>query len=186
MNLELNVMLAPATGWTRAMKEPAGHWLARPLFFLLVFGCAASLSVSGRVTARLALPAAISMSFIPLAQAVSLAVVCRGRVPLRRAVDLFSIGNAPWLLLLLAFAGTWAFVPSATVYEHFDLWRDAFMALFVWSAWMDLQFFRVVTGRRPVGALFVLAAQRLICWGLALSIFVGPAGVQVVEGWFTE
>src|SRR5437763_17006530 len=94
---EIAVMVSPASAFRRIAKLPAsGNWFARPLLVLLVFGCAVSLMTSGRLTLRLALPAMVYASFVPLLEMASLGAVCRGRLPFRRAVDLFFVGHAPW------------------------------------------------------------------------------------------
>ena len=63
-----------------SMEQPAHHpgaWLAirRPLLVAAVFGCCISLMTSGRLSLRLAAPATLYWSFVPLLEIAGLAVV---------------------------------------------------------------------------------------------------------------
>jgi len=125
---EAAVLVAPWRAWPRVSEIPSGHWLARPLFALFVYGCAASLMTSGRVTLRLTVPAMLHGFYAPLLQMAALAVVCRGALPFRRAVDLFFAGHASTSLTFLAYAAAWGFAPTAQVKkprtgEAFDVQR---------------------------------------------------------------
>jgi hypothetical protein len=181
---ELGVVLFPAAEWSQEAKRPTSHhWLTRPLLFLVVAGCAVSMMTAGRVTLRLVLAVMVSASYVPLLQIASLAAACRRALPLRRAVDLFSIGNAPWMLLLLVYAGVWGFLPPAGVYANFKIGRIAAGALFCWSLYVDWWFFRAVAGRGPVAAARDLALQRLLCWGPGVAISIAPSAWQVIESW---
>jgi hypothetical protein len=138
---------------------------------------------AGHVTLRLVLAVMLSASYVPLLQIGSLAVVCRRSLPLRRAVDLFSIGNTPWMLLLLVYAAVWGFLPAADVFANFKIGRIAAGILFCWSLYVDWWFFRAVVVRGPVSAARDLVLQRLLCWGPGIAIFLAPAAWQVVESW---
>ena len=172
------MLIAPWRAWPQIAKEQERHWLARPLFALFVYGCAASLIISGRVTARLILPSMLHAVYAPALQMAALGVVCRGALPFRRAVDLFFAGHAAISVTLLAIAAGWGFLPAATMYAHAGIWLSAGLAAIVWSGHVDYWFFRVVVGRRPAAAVAALVLHRLL-WGIpALAIFVGPAAWQ--------
>src|SRR5262245_27299800 len=92
---DLWVMVRPATAYSRLAKLPAPRaaWTAlrRPLRMAFVLGCAMSLMTEGSITLRLALPAALCWSFIPLVQIACLAIShrrARPEVSLGRAIDL--------------------------------------------------------------------------------------------------
>jgi len=166
-------------------------WMAlrRPLLQAFVMGCAASLMTSGRLTWRLALPATIYWMFVPLCEIASLAVVTRrAKMPLARLIDPFLASATGWLLLMLVFAGAWALAPPLVVWSWSwmtakQTWLIAGGLVFAWSAYADFRFFRSVLGRTPAHAALDLAAQRLLCWGMAFTIFVAPGGWQTVASW---
>jgi hypothetical protein len=176
---EIAVLFSPAANWPRIAKLPAqGHWLSKPLFALFVFGCAASLMASGRVTLRLALPAMLYGAFAPVLQIVALRALDRRAVPFRRLVDLFFTGHAATSLVLLAFATAWVWSSPLAMYSRFQIWRLAGMALLAWSAYVDFRFFRAVAGRTVVQAARDLMAHRIL-WGIpAMAIFAGPSAWQ--------
>ena len=179
LSSDLAVALAPASAWPRVARIPSTHrWLARPLFALFLYGCAASLLMSGRVTLRLVPAAMLQAIYVPLLQMAALAVVCRGTLPLRRAVDLFYAGHAPVSLLLLAFASAWGFAPSGEAYGQMALWFWAMVLALAWSAYVDYHFFRSVAGRGAGGAVRAVLLHRLLWWIPALAIFVGPGAWQ--------
>ena len=73
-----------------------------------VFGCAVSLMTSGRLSLRLAAPATLYWSFLPLLEIAGLAAVWpwkRSPISFARAIDLFFVSNTPWSLWFTAFAG---------------------------------------------------------------------------------
>ncbi len=132
---------------------------------------------AGRLTLRLALPAALLWSFVPLLEIASLAIVCRGSLPIRRAVGLFFVGHAPWSLWMVASAAVWGLLPTAAVYPHVLLWKATAAAVLAWSAYIDYGFFREICGGR---ALARLLAQRALCWIPGSLLFVAPAGWQTI------
>ena len=140
-----------------------------------------SLAASGSVTARLALPAALYWSFVPLLEIAGLAVVLRKRL-CAEAIDEFFAGHGPWLLWLAAFAALWTFVPAPvafgrTGYPQFWYVLGALAA--AWSAWIDFAFFQRAGKRSRAGAARDVLVQRLVCWPLGMAIFVAPAAWQV-------
>jgi hypothetical protein len=181
-------MIQPARAWPRlaALRAEPGAWLwlRRPLLIAAVFGCMVSLMTSGRLTLRLAVPAALYCSFVPLCEIVALAAVPgRRKLPLAQAIDLFFIGQAPWMLWLTYFAAVWAFASPVHVFGWasrpwaFD--RCAMLAA-AWSLYIDFWFFRCVFGHSPVAVIRDLLVQRTISWTAGLAIFLSSAGVQVL------
>jgi hypothetical protein len=130
------------------------------------------------------LPATLYWTFVPVCQIASLAVVARRRkMPFAHLIDSYFKSHTAWLLWVMAFAAIWAFVPAPTVYGWMFLksfWFASAALVFAWSAYVDFGFFRQVLGRPPGQAARELAIQRLLCWAVALAIFVAPAGWQVV------
>jgi hypothetical protein len=177
---ELDVMLSPARAWRRLAKTPAtGNWVAGPLFVAFTLGCAISLIASGRLPLRLVLAGTLCGSFVPILEIISLAVVCRDVMPWRRAAELFFTGHGPWTLWLIGSATLWVLFPAPAMFRHNLSWKLSAIPVGVWSAYLDLQFFRKVCGG---AALRRLIAQRLICWVPGLLIFVAPAGWQTIAG----
>src|ERR1017187_10115962 len=94
-----------------AQQPPHSNaWLAirRPLLVAAVFGCAVSLMTSGRLSLRLAAPATLYWSFVPLLEIAGLGAVWpwkRSPISFARAIDLFFVSNTPWSLWFTAFAG---------------------------------------------------------------------------------
>lgn len=165
-------------------------WLAlrRPLLLALMLACTVSLITSGRVTLRLLLPALVYWSVVPLCEIASLAAVSRGRkLPFALLIDTFFMGHTVWFLLLTAFAALWAFVPPVTAsgwpFSN-NIWHTAAWLALGWSAYVDFRFFQRVLGRSWRRAALELVVQRAICWTAALTIFLAPAGAQVVQSAF--
>jgi hypothetical protein len=159
-------------------------WIAarRPLAVALGIGCAASLMAHGTVTPRLALPAALYWSFVPLLQIAGLALIL-GKDFSAEAIDDFFSGHGPWLLWLGAFAAFWAFVPGPVAYGKTgfpQVWYALAAVAAVWSAWLDFAFFRRIRRRSPKHAARDVLVQRLVCWPIGMIIFVAPAGWQTV------
>src|ERR1035441_1306513 len=126
-----------------AQQPPhSGVWLAirRPLLVAAVFGCAVSLMTSGRLSLRLAAPATLYWTFVPLLEIAGLAAVWpwkRSPVSFARGIDLFFVSNTPWSLWLCGFAGIWAFFPPALVIawtENPWPWYAPALAVGLWSA----------------------------------------------------
>lgn len=153
----------------------------RPLFLAFVFGCVVSMEASGRFTARLVADGMISFAFVPFVEAVALAVVFRRHahvIPFARAVDMYFVANAPWLLWLIALSTLRAFQSpiQATAPSPLLIWAvlASLVPVAVWSAWIDLHYFRVVLPR-PAGAMRDLLLERAIAWSCAIVYFLGYA-----------
>jgi len=173
------------------MAQPPSHpdaWLAirRPLLVAVVLGCAVSLMTSGRLSLRLAAPATLYWTFVPLLEIAGLAAVWpwkRSPVSFARAIDLFFVSNTPWSLWFTAFAALWALFPPARVFAWTGNpwpWYASALAVGLWCARLDFRFFRSVPGRTPARACRDLAVQRFIAWTGGVAWFMGPAAWQVV------
>lgn len=171
MSEELQVLLRPHSAYRRlARVEAAAVWWHRPAFFALLCGYVASLATSGRVTLRLAGPAAVYASLIPLIEIAMLRVLLGRKIG--RAVDLFFMGHAAWSLWMVALAGIFAILDPIQAYRVTGPpWGLMSLSVVVgWSAYTDWCFFRCVSPRRPVRNLLV---QRVVCWSIGLAIFGG-------------
>jgi hypothetical protein len=183
-------MLRPAAAYPQLAKHAveATHWIAirRPLRMAIVLGCAMSLMTEGRITLRLAVPAAIYWSFIPLFQAACLILSyrqARPEIPLARAIDLAFAGATPWLLWLTAYTSIWVFLPPAGGYtwsNRHEIWYSLAACAALWSAYIDFHYFRVIFGKTAASAGGTILWHRFVCWALGLSIFVLSAGWQTV------
>ena len=179
-------MLNPAAAYRFLACQPPGRggcltW-RRPLLVAFVLGCTMSLITSSSLTLRLAVPATIYWSFVPLAEIAALAAVCwRGRRArsFRQTVDLFFAGHGQWLFWLIGLCAIWSFVPpgiSSRTIAFTQVWLyGAGAIVVVWSAYIDFWFFRLVMGRNPARAGRDLVLQRLVSWAPIIAIFGGPA-----------
>jgi hypothetical protein len=192
---EVRVLLEPAATFRALAATPSGGaWtlLRRPLLLLLFMGATVSLQASDRLSVRLIADGVISFACVPFFEVLSLAIVYwhgrqARRVPFARVVDVFFAANAPWLLWLLAFdALRCAETPlQATARPAALLWTIelSLAAVAIWSAFIDLRFFREVLPRSRDTAVRDLAVQRIISWGGILGYFVGIAAWATVIGW---
>jgi hypothetical protein len=190
---DLWVMFRPAAAYKylRGLAVAPTRWIAirRPLFLCVALGCIMSLLTEGRITLRLAIPAAVYWSFIPLLQAACVAIShrrVRPEIPLARAIDLSFGADGPWFLWLLVYCSFWVLLPPDRAYRlasYHTIWYSAAVFAGLWSAYIDYWFFRTVFGSRPGHAGGLLVLYRAACWSAGLIIFVLPAGWQTVAGW---
>jgi hypothetical protein len=145
---------------------------------------------SGRLSLRLAVPAAIYWSFVPLLQIAALAVVWprkRSEHSFAQAIDRFFASQIPWSLWLCLFAALWGFLPPALVFSWTQnpwWWYGPALAVGLWAAWLDYGFFRTVSRRTPVLAIRDLVIERAIVWSAGLSLFLISSGTQVLASRF--
>lgn len=147
-----------------------------------MFGCTLSIQTSGKLTARLIVDGAVSFAFVPLFEIASLAVAYGRRrcaVSFGRAVDLFFAANAPWLVWMLAFSTLRLVLTPirASAPPVWLLWTVelSLVPIAAWSAYIDLQFFRVVLQRTEGDARRGLILQRAIGWTCSMAYFLGVA-----------
>ena len=179
---EVQVLRRPFAGYRALASElsPQGVrlLLRRPLFQALFLGGIVSLSTSERFTLRLILGGAVAWAFLPALQVVSMAVIARllgrGAVPLSRAVDLYFVGQGPWLLWLLAWTALATALPAPQAYALTGTWGFflSLAAAVTWSTTVRVAFFREVLalrGSRVLAALFLHAS---ITWGSVILFFL--------------
>jgi hypothetical protein len=178
------LMLNPAAAYRFLAQQASlrgGRWIGwrKPLLVAFVLGCTMSLITSAGLRLRLAGPATIYWSFVPLAETTALAAVCwRGKHArsFGRTVDLFFAGHGPWLFWLIGMCAVWSFVPPIQALVFTKVWLyGAGAIVIVWSACIDFCFFRFVMGRSLARAGCDLVLQRLISWTLIIAVFGGPA-----------
>jgi hypothetical protein len=109
---EVRVMLDPLSAYRRLAAAPPPPSLRvlvrRPALAALVIGGAVALTSTGGATARALVTTTISWSFVPVVQlcvaAVLIALTRRPGLRLISALDLFFVGQGPWLLWMLGVA----------------------------------------------------------------------------------
>jgi hypothetical protein len=164
---------------------------ARPLLLLFVLGCVVSLIASGRLSVRLIVDGSFSFAFLPACCVAGFAIVYFVRrerpVAFGRALDLFFIGQMPWLIWLIVFASVGAIVEPRRMGPWLRRLEWSVIVPFVWTAIIDFHFFREVMGRAPGAAVRDLVLYRAIAWGAATLYFFGIAiwyeVVPVVVDW---
>jgi hypothetical protein len=162
-------------------NSTSGWWLLvrRPLLLAFVLGCTVSLITAGCLTLRLVVSAGITWGFVPLLQIASLSAIRKKRVgttPLTSMVDLFFIGQGPWLCWLIAFGAYWSSVPAAAEFRTPTwLWIGSAAAVALWSARIDFWCFRGLLQRERNRALRDLLLQRAIAWGAGILYFGGSS-----------
>jgi len=162
--------VSTASGWS---------WLRHSLFLAFVLGCFVSVATSGRLSVRLVTDGALSFAFVPAIEIAAFALVLttgtRAEVPFRRAVDLFLLGNAPWLLWIVAAMVVAGLVPPKAVGSWMlPVFASSSLAA-GWSARIDYVFFRDVMQRSPRGAIQDLILFRAMAWPAATAYFLGIA-----------
>jgi hypothetical protein len=185
LSAEARILRSPSTAFRQLLQEPrSGPWVRwqRPLLLAFVLGCVVSIQASGALTTRLIVDGAISFAFIPLFEMLSLAIAFRaGHRPIAfaRAADLFFAANAPWLAWLMAFCVLRVSVSPlyATAPPVWLLWTVELSVIPValWSAHIDLHFFRTVLERTKTDALRGLILQRVLGWTASVVYFFGIA-----------
>jgi len=174
---DVRVLLRPAVAYGELAREPAGNaFLRRPLSFALAIGLAIAISASGRPTLRLVLGGAFAWAFVPALHAMAVSLIlltlARGRLPLRRALDLYFMGLLPWSAWLLAIAALASFTPPE---REWRIWTVALFTAplpFVWARVVTFAFFRHALGlgrrRSALAGALILA----IVWGSILGFFL--------------
>ena len=156
-----------------------GRILRQLLLLLLVISCMVSALVSGRFTARLILDGAVSFAFVPIVELLGFACVWKlyGRnQELKQTAGIFLAGNLPWLLWCLVITAIGCFVAPAQMDRLSGTLRNVFIygsagLVALWSAWMDLKYFREVLHSTERDAMKCVFAQRLISWGSGAVYF---------------
>jgi hypothetical protein len=162
--------------------------LKRPLFLAFFIGCTVSFLTAGTLTLRLLVPSMIYWSFVPIVEIAALAAVCwkdREAVAFSSLIDSFFAGYRPWLLWMVGMCVIWSLMLPSTKTEWTVsvVWQDAGIVIaLAWSVYIDFDFFRSVLKRSPARARRELSMQRLISWGLILTVLGGPTIWQGLTG----
>lgn len=163
-------------------RPPPTAWVLihRPLWWLLFIASFVSLTAAGRLVLPHIVSAMIAWAFVPLFQIAWVGIVARRFAPrhaLPSAVDLFYVGQGPWLLFLFFLAAVCLFVPD--VWGAFQ-WLLGSGVLFIagavtalWSIVLTHAFFRSGLGvSRPrafaaTGAYYTAFASTIVLYYLA-------------------
>jgi hypothetical protein len=176
---DARVIARPASTFRNlAAALPApGIWTAlrRPLLLCIVLSYGISMLVAGTVTARLALTAVLTWSYVPLVEVLGLLLVtwrARDRPPSSVTIDAFFVGHAPFTLFMLLLTFTISSLPVELRWSALigpALW----LAMFVlaWSAYVDVCFFRYVMHMPTGRAAGMAIGWRLITWTVVFGVF---------------
>ena len=164
-----------------ATIEERGAWvlLRRPLLWLLVTASFVSFTTTGRWVWVHVSTALVAWSFVPAYQILLVGLIgrraARGR-PLEQVVDLFFMGQGPWLLFFLLIAAVCLFAPDAWAtfgwLLDFGLLPVALLATLGWSGVLTWAFFR--------GALELDRGAAALAAGLFYAGFAAS-----IVGWYT-
>jgi hypothetical protein len=168
--------------------------LRKALPFLFAVGCLVSAAASGRFTIRLIVDGAISFAFIPLFDAVALAIVARVRLADRprtpRLLASFGDGYRPWLMWIVFAAAVMVLVPPRDVFPW--VLRSALSGVIplIMAIRADRDFFTGVMGRTYEAARIDVVWHRLLFWPACIVYFFGIAiwndtlpGLLMSVGW---
>lgn len=148
--------------------------LRRPLLVAAVLGVSAAMGGTGRVTPALLLSTTLCWVFaVGLQIAIALPLITgpsRRTVGLRRAVDLYFAGHAPWSLWMLA---TVAWAPSPIGRPLTPVLVAAAVPILLTPRILSA-FFREVLELDPRDALVRTAAQQAMTW-VAFVVLFGTA-----------
>lgn len=176
---EVRVMMEPLATYRRLAAEappPAPTLrvlLRRPALAALVIGGAVALTATGGATARALATTTICWSFVPglqlIVAAALIALVRRPGLRLTSALDLFFVGQGPWLLWVLGVAA-WALVAFQSgghAVPHLRSLLALALIPAVWTWFILLAFCQAVLGldrRRALGWTFLYQAA---IWSIA-------------------
>jgi hypothetical protein len=184
-SLDAHVLVRPAREFqslasVHAAQSRSSFWVAarRPLFLTFVLACGVSLIATSVASLRLIATSGFYWCFVPVVEILALALVIWRRPesrPFAHLVDLFFTGHAAWTMYLLIVAALLAMLPP--IY-----WRAVILGpgligitlVVVWSAYVDVCFFRHVCGVTLGRAIVNAALHRFVTWTLVLWIFAVP------------
>jgi len=171
----------------RSADARASLWTAarRPLFLTLLLATTVSIAGTGAATIRIVGPAMLYWVLVPLIELAALAAVVGRRwrrLPVSVVVDAFFAGHGPWAIVLIVLA---LMMP---VLRPDELWPVlhgyALVAVpiaIVWSAWIDIRFFRDVIGDTRGRAITDTLLMRLVTWPLVFGLFAVPGMLPIVH-----
>jgi hypothetical protein len=162
--------------------EHGGSIVRKPAIMVFVLGCVVSALASGRFHFWLILDGALSFAFVPIIDVIAFAVVSRvgerRRMPFARAVDLYFVGFAPWLVWLTILAAIGGILSPRAVGPWFMPAVSAMVFPTMWAARLDFLFFRDVMQRSTRGAVRDLVLQRAMSWSGTFGYFFGIVSVS--------
>jgi hypothetical protein len=188
---EVRVMMEPLAAYRRLAAEPPPPaptlrlLLRRPALAALVIGGAIALTATGGATARALATTTICWSFVPglqLIVAAALIALCRcPGLRLPSALDLFFVGQGPWLLWVLGVAASalLAFRSGGHAVPHLRVVLALALIPAVWTWIILVAFCQAVLGlsrRRALGWTFLYQAA---IWGIAYLY----AGAMTFQAW---
>lgn len=160
-----------------AEDERGGSIVRKPAMVALVLGCLVSALGAGRLHVWLIVDGAVSFAFVPIIELIAFAIVARGgarrRMPFARAVDLYFVGFAPWLVWFVGLAAVGGVMSPREVGPWFMPAVFASVFPLMWAARLDFLFFREVMQRSTAGAFRDLVLHRAIAWTGAVGYFFG-------------
>ena len=151
-------------------------FIRKPLLFLLVLACAASLAASGRFSLRLLFDTSIALAALPVIQVLAFAIVYwTGRRPVgfASALDAYFDGLWSWFFALAViglFGATTSPIVAARWFGRVGA-SCGVLALLV-SARFDWRYFMDVLGRGPRRAVADVVVQRTVGWSATLLYFL--------------
>ncbi len=196
---EFAVLLRPARAYSALAKErsldtdsEARSRLAWGVaLWAVVLGGFVSLTSAGRLTLGHMALAPLGWAFLPLFQAIALAVALRAsRCPVgfTRAFGLYLVGHGGWYLLLLSLAGVCLFAPDVTAVFETLLATRALPGLVVltlaWGMRCTAALFRhglAVSPRdtaRATGCFYLVLGGSIVGWYIALGQLLPLLGVM--------
>jgi hypothetical protein len=162
--------------------ERGGSVLRKPAIVAFALGCVVSALAAGRFHVWLIVDGALSFAFVPVIELIAFAVVsrvgARRRMPFARAVDLYFVGFAPWLVWFVVLAAVGGVVSPREVGPWFMPSVFACVFPLMWAARLDFLFFREVMQRSGADAVRDLVLHRAISWTGCVGYFFGIVGVS--------
>ena len=161
--------------------------IRKPLLFLLVLACTASLAAGGRFSLRLLFDTSIALGAVPLIQFLAFAIVFwTGRRPIGfpLAVDTYFDGLWPWFAAL-AIVGLFGSVASPVVTAEWNgrLGAVCMATAIMLSMRIDWRYSREVLERGPRRAIADVVAQRAVAWSATIVYFLITALPKVSTLW---
>jgi hypothetical protein len=188
VSTEIRLALAPAATYRRLVESRADTtWraaLAPLLLSLVLIGSFAAILATRRVTFGLVVTTTASWSFALLLQAGAASVLIassrRRSVSVRRGLELFFLGHAPWSLWMLAvMARVIVWNPETSL----ELLLASAVLPIGWTAVILSAFCQMVLGTTADGARLRTAVHQACIIGIILSYVAWAAGgwMRIVE-----
>jgi hypothetical protein len=173
---ELALMLAPRRTYQRLLKGSlrtgARALLTRPALMLLIIATFVTLINAGQLLPTLLLGSLLSFVWVPLLQmaiAALLIALCRPRLRLDSALDLFFAGHGPWSLWLMVIALVLMAKLPGGIDGAGDVRLVALSGLLpiTWTAVIMLAFCRAALSLSLARAVVFTVAYEALLWACA-------------------